>query len=148
MVSPAAPTTASSKPRRTFVPQDLDLADFSKIEPLYQALLKRPVDSAELLEKWLADASELTAVIDEYGSRRYIDKSCHTDDAQIEKAYLHFVENVEPQIKPLHFALQQKYMQSPARPTLTARDVRYRILDRKWAADVELFREENVPLET
>jgi oligoendopeptidase F len=150
MVSPAAPTTTTpyAKPRRTFVPQDLDLADFSKIEPLYQALLKRNVDTAESLEKWLDDASELAAVIDEYGSRRYIDKSCHTDDAQIEQAYLHFVENVEPRIKPLHFALQQKYMQSPARPKLTSRDVRFRMLDRKWAADVELFREENVPLET
>jgi oligoendopeptidase F len=148
MVSSAAPAATQPKTRRTFVPQDLDLADFSKIEPLYRSLLRRSVDTAESLEKWLNDVSELSAVVDEYGSRRYIDKSCHTDDPAIEKAYLHFVENVEPQIKPLHFGLQQKYMQSPARKQLTSRDVRYRILDRKWAADVELFREENVPLET
>src|SRR5689334_15013952 len=138
MVATAAPAGQSAY-RRTFVPQDLDAADFSKIEPLYKALLDRPVDSPEQLEKWLGDVSELASVIDEYGSRRYIDKSCHTDDPAIEKAYLHFVENVEPQIKPLHFKIQQKYMQSPARAALRSNGARYAILDRKWAADVELF---------
>jgi len=147
MVATAAPAGKSIY-RRTFVPQDLDAADFSKIEPLYKALLDRPVETPEQLEKWLGDVSELSSVIYEYGSRRYIDKSCHTDDTSIEKAYLHFVENVEPQIKPLHFRLQQKYMQSPARAALRGKGTRYAILDRKWAADVELFREENVPLET
>jgi oligoendopeptidase F len=147
MVATAAPANQTTY-RRTFVPQDLDLADFSKIEPLYQALLGRPVDTPEQLEKWLRDVSELSSVVDEYGSRRYIDKSCHTDDPAIEKAYLHFVENVEPQIKPLHFQLQRKYMQSPARAALRGRGTGYAILDRKWAADVELFRDENVPLET
>src|SRR4051812_38375720 len=133
-------------PRRSFVPQDLDVSDFARLDPLYRALLERPVDSKEQLEGWLADVSELSAVIDEYGSRRYIDKSCHTDDPAIERAYLHFVENVDPKVKPLFFRLQKKFIDSPARPQLTG--VRYEILGRKWAADVELFREENVPLET
>ena len=150
MVATASPTGSqtSTPPRRTFVPRDFDVADFAQIEPLYRALLDRPVDTPEQLDKWLRDVSELTSAVDEYGSRRYIDKSCHTDDEGIEKAYLHFVENVEPKIKPLHFALQRKFMQSPARPALRGRETRYAILDRKWSADVELFRDENVPLET
>lgn len=149
MVASAAPAQGTkTPPSRTFVPLDFDGSDFSKIEPLYKALLGRAVDTPDQLDKWLRDLSELSAAIDEYGSRRYIDKSCHTDDPAIEKAYLHFVENVEPQIKPLHFALQRKYMRSSARPALQARGTRYVILDRKWAADVELFRDENVPLET
>src|SRR6266550_4745690 len=95
-------TQRPEAPKRSFVPQDVDIADFSRIEPLYRALLDRPVDSAEQLQKWLADFAELTAAVDEYGSRRYIDKSCHTDDKAIEQRYLHFVENVEPKIKPLY----------------------------------------------
>ena len=146
MVTTAAHT--QTPPRRTFVPRDFDIADFSQIEPLYTALLARAVETPEQLEKWLRDASELSAAIDEYGSRRYIDKSCHTDDPAIEMAYLHFVENVEPQIKPLHFQLQRKFMQSPARAALKGKGTGYAILDRKWSADVELFRDENVPLET
>ncbi len=98
----------------SFVPANTDVADFSQLEPLYESLLARPVSSGADLEQWLADFSELTAVVDEYGSRRYIDKSCHTDDAPIEKAYLHFVENIEPRVKPLYFRLQAKLLQTPA----------------------------------
>src|SRR4051812_35618751 len=92
----AAPTAPTAPPKRKFVPQSLDIADWSQIEPLARQLLDRPVQSANELEKWLLDVSELSAVIDEYGSRRYIDKSCHTEDKGIEKAFLHFVENIEP----------------------------------------------------
>jgi oligoendopeptidase F len=133
-------------PTRTFVPTDLNVADFSRIEPLYQALLDRPIRSPQDLEKWLADLSELSSVVDEYGSRRYIAKSCHTDDPDIKKAYLHFVEEIEPRIKPLFFALQKKFLDSPHHAQLSGQ--RHFILQRKWRSDVELFRPENVPLET
>jgi oligoendopeptidase F len=132
--------------KRSFVPQTLDPSDFANLEPLYRRLLDRPLDSSEQSEKWLADFSELTAVVDEYGSRRYIDKTCHTDDPAIEKRFLDFVENVEPMIKPLFFALQRKLLDSPARKQLLG--PRFEMLIRKWSADVELFRDENVPLET
>ena len=130
---------------RRFVPKDLDVADFDRIEPLYRDLLARATDTPEALEHWLLDASELHSVIDEYGARRYIDKSCHTDDKAVEAAYLHFIEHVEPKTKPLHFALQRKFMQSPARGALDPK--RYGILQRNWSADVEIFRDENVPLQ-
>ena len=143
MVAAAADVQA---PKRTFVPQDLDLADWSQIEPVGKRLLERPINSAAELERWLVDASELAAVVDEYGSRRYIDKSCHTDDKEIERRFLHYVENIEPKFKTLTFELQKKYLASPFRREL--KDARYRILDRQWQADVDIFREENVPLET
>jgi oligoendopeptidase F len=137
--------TATASQRR-FVPAGIDPADFSQLEPLYRRLLDQPVSTAAELEQWLSDFSELTSVVDEYGSRRYIDKSCHTEDAQIEQRYLHFVENVEPKIKPLYFQLQKKFLDSPARSSLTGKW--YSILQRKWQADVEVFREANVLLET
>lgn len=133
-------------PHRSYVPRDLDVSDFARLEPLYRALLDRPVHMPEWLDQWLTDLSELVAVVDEYGNRRYIDKSCHTDDPAIEKAYLHFVENVEPGTKPLFFELQKKFMDSPARGRLEG--ARYRMVERLWGPDVELFREENVPLQT
>jgi oligoendopeptidase F len=131
---------------RTFVPADLNVADFSELEPLYQQLLDRPLDTPADAEAWLRDFSELSSVVDEYGSRRYIEKSSHTDDPQIEKAYLHFVEQIEPKIKPIYFRLQKKFLDAPASQQLTGS--RYAVLIRKWKADVELFRDENVPLET
>src|SRR6478672_7201788 len=69
-------------PARRFVPKDLQLTDFGSVEPLYRELLSRQISSRTEMDKWLSDFSELTAVVDEVGSRRYIDKSCHTDDAE------------------------------------------------------------------
>lgn len=131
---------------RNFVPQNLDVADFSQLEPLYHALIDRPIHSGNELEQWLLQASELSSVVDEFGSRRYIEKSCHTEDPRIEQAYMHFVEQIEPKIKPLFFQLQRKFLDSPYVSRLQGE--RYRILERKWRTDVELFREENIPLET
>src|SRR4051794_20305168 len=84
-------TVAAPPPRpRTFVPAQFDPADWSKAEPLYRELLARPVGSAAELRRWLGDFSELASVMDEFGSRRYIDKSCHTDDDAITQRYFQF----------------------------------------------------------
>ena len=93
------------KPRR-FVPAGIDLGDWERIQPLFDQLEARvPQCDAAGLESWLLDWSELSAALDEESSRRYIAMTCHTDNAEAEKAYLHFVENVEPQIKPRQFRL-------------------------------------------
>lgn len=139
-------TAAAPSPQRRFVPADLSFDDFGQLDALYRKLLDRKINSPAELEAWLVDYSELFAVIDEYGQRRYIDKSCHTDDAAIERRYLHFIEQVEPQMKPLHFAMQTKFVESPHRAGLT--DPKYVILGKHWQTDVELFRDQNVPLET
>jgi oligoendopeptidase F len=136
---------ATAYPRR-FVPKELEPSDLPRLTALYRNLLDRKLDDVDQLSKWLADFSELASVVDEYGSRRYIDKSCHTDDETIRNRFLQFVEEVEPQLKPLAFELQKKYLNSPARGKLTG--TRFEILGRRWQADVDIFREENVPLET
>jgi oligoendopeptidase F len=72
--------------------------------------------------------------------------TCHTDNAEAEKAYLHFIEHVEPQLKPRQFKLARTYVGHPLRAQLPK--PRYQIFDRDTQVQVELFREENVPLET
>lgn len=138
---------STTVPIRRFVPTNIDLSKFEQIEPLYMQLLQRPLTSVTEAEQWLLDASELTAAVDEYSARRYIDKSCHTDDAEIEKRFMQFVEEVEPRIKPLHFELQKKFLKAPAAVELSDGQ-RFVLLRKKWDADVRLFREQNVPLET
>jgi len=135
------------KPRR-FVPQRIDLGDWTQIEPLLGLLESRvaPCKTPADLERWLLDWSELGAALDEESSRRYIAMTCHTDNSDAEKAYLHFVENIEPQFKPGQFKLEQAYLRHPLRDGLPRR--RYEVFDRNTRAHVELYREENVPLET
>jgi oligoendopeptidase F len=135
------------KPRR-FVPATLDWNDWPKIAPLFDQLEARAPGcrTPAEFEQWLLDESELFAALDEESSRRYIAMTCHTDDPEAEKAYLHFVEKIEPEIKPRQFKLAQIYLAHPLRKELP-RD-RYEVFDRDTALHVELFRPENVPLET
>jgi oligoendopeptidase F len=141
-------TTAA--PTRSFFPADLDCADWAQLQPLYQALLDRELDTAEAIAAWLADYSELTAVVSEYGSRRNIDLACHTDDPQKKADYLHFVEHLAPKIKPFGDKLQRKYLDAPALPDLEDRlgPQRFEMLTRDWRNDIELYREANIPLQT
>ena len=135
-------------PPRRFVPQGLVLNEFADIEPLYHALIDRPIASGEELERWIADMDELWAFGDEVYQRRYIAKSCQTDDAALDAAFLKFVEEIEPKIKPLYHQLEQKLLASPHLAALAQRDRRYAMLERKVRASSELYRDENVPLQT
>jgi oligoendopeptidase F len=98
------------------------------------------------LERWLLQGGELSAALDEESTRRYIAMTCHTDNAEAERAYLHFVEEVDPRAKPRQFELARLFLRHPARAGL-ARE-RYFVFDRSAQAQVDLFRPENVPLET
>ena len=133
---------------RTFVPQTVDLGDWLQIAPLFDQLENRaaPCQTAADLEHWLLDWSELNAALDEESSRRYIAMTCHTDSPEAEKAYLHFVEHVEPELKPRQFALEKLYVAHPLRGQLPPE--RFHVFDRDMKNHVELFRPENVPLET
>src|SRR5258706_6555066 len=135
------------KPRR-FVPPRIDLGDWAQIAPMFDRLEARAPRCANATnrEYWLLDWSELNGVIDEEASRRYIAMTCHTDDAGAEKAFLHFVEHVEPQVKPRQFNLARLYVAHPVRTQLPKQ--RYAVFDRDTKVQVELFRPENVPLET
>jgi oligoendopeptidase F len=133
---------------RTFVPDKIDLGDWLQIAPLFDQLEKRApqIKNVAELEHWLLDWSELLAALDEESARRYIAMTCHTDSADAEKAYLHFVENVDPQLKPRQFALEKIYVTHPLREKLP--QVRFQVFDRDVKNHVELFRPENIPLET
>src|SRR5713226_889180 len=88
-------------PRR-FVPEEINLGDWAQIAPLFERLEQRAAECSSVaeLEQWLRDTSELSAALDEELSRRHIAVTCHTEDAEAETAYLHFIEQIEPQLKP------------------------------------------------
>jgi oligoendopeptidase F len=131
-------------PRR-FVPADADMGDFAQIEPLFRRLLSAAPDSPQALERWLEDASELAAAVDEARAKLYIAMTSQTDDPERERAYMHYLEHVAPKIKPLVHGLNEAYLRSPHRRALPKR---YALLARAIESRVALYRPENVPLET
>ncbi len=133
---------------RSFVPEKTNLGDWQQIAPLFDQLDARAglCRSPSELERWLLDSSELGAALDDEGSRRYIAMTCHTDSPEAEAAYLYFVEHIEPELKPRQFKLAKLFLEHPLRPQLPRE--RYFVFDRNIRLLVELFRPENVPLET
>lgn len=135
------------RPRR-FVPDRCRPGVWEDVVTLFDVLEARitGVHRVADLERWLLDWGELSAVLDEEGSRRYIAMTCHTDDAEAERAYLEFVEAIEPRVKPRHVALCRLYLDHPQRVGLP--EERFGVFDRNTRVETELFREVNVALET
>ncbi len=133
---------------RQLVPAEINLGDWKQIAPLFEKVEHQIASATTVaeLEGALLAWSELSAALDEEGAKRYIAMTCHTDNADAEKAYLHFVEQVEPETKPWQFKLEQTYLAQPLRGKLPG--PRYEVFDRDTKQHVELFRPENVPLET
>ncbi|HTI73086.1 MAG TPA: M3 family oligoendopeptidase [Candidatus Limnocylindria bacterium] len=131
-----------------FVPATIDLGNWPEIEPLFAELERRAplcLTTAEL-EKWLLDQAELTAALDEEKARRYIAMTCHTDDPTAEASFLGFAEKIEPEVKPWQFKLDELFLHHPLRNQLPPS--RYLVFNRKKKTEAELFRPENVALET
>jgi oligoendopeptidase F len=149
MIAPPPSTQGASMTdnrNNHFIPPGFDPSDFVHIEPLGAALLRREIGSAGELRQWVLDVSRLFELIYEHSARKQVDHACHTDDKEKEDAYLHWVRQVEPKINPLLFNLQQKYLASPHRDQLA--DDGFSMMSRDWQADVDIFRQENVPLAT
>ena len=136
----------TASPTAEFVPADLDATKWANLEPLYTALLERDIATVGDLETLLLDRSELDAAAREAIATLYIRMTCHTDDDDARNGYLDYVTNVSPQLSRTSFELDQKIVASPFRDELSAD--RYGVMLRDLTADVELFRDENVPLET
>ena len=129
-----------------FVPADINAAKWSELEPLYKALLERPVGSFEDFEQWVIDRSELDAASSEARARLYIRMTCHTDDEAISDAWSAYLDEVPPRLKPVAAKLDRRHVELAER--FASGNERYMVLNRRTRNDVELFREENVPLET
>jgi oligoendopeptidase F len=117
-----------------------------QVRPLVEALKARPVSCGSDLERWLVDRSDLEAACSEARANLYIATSCNTEDAAIAAAYTRYLEEVGPKLEVAAFELDRKQVDLHARFPLSGE--RYEVLIRGKKASVELFREENVPIQT
>ncbi len=125
---------------------DLDATSWPALQPIYRELVDRPLRCENCLERLILDRSDLDARVAEAEAELYIAMTCHTDDEAKQKAFLAFVEGVEPERAKVAFELDRKIAGSPHVERL---DVdRFAVLLRSIRNEVELFREENLPLQT
>jgi len=130
---------------RTYLPAHLELKSWDDVAPFFRELEERPISSGGELENWIRDESELAAFLGEESSRRYIAMTCATDDEAAEKAYMYFIEEIMPRKKAASDKLNRKLVNCSWASGLPAK---YEVFLRSCRNSVELFREENVPIET
>jgi len=133
------------KKKRTYIPQDLE-TNWDNLEPIFQELLKREINSVTELEKWLKDKSELEAALEEDFAWRYIKMTCDTANEELVKSFQYFATEIEPKIAPLNNDLNKKLVSSPFLEKLDQE--KFFIYLRGVKKALALFREENIPLQT
>jgi oligoendopeptidase F len=132
--------------QRNFVKQDFRVTTWELLKPYFDDLLNRTLDSKEALEQWLKDGSELTAVVSEDMAWRYIKMTCDTANDDLRKSFNDFIQNIEPHMSPITNELNKKLVACAYTSELTKQG--YDIFLRGVKNSIELFREENIPLNT
>jgi oligoendopeptidase F len=132
--------------QRNYIPKDFTITTWDKLQPYFDELEKRSLNSVNDIEKWLKDYNELGAVISENMAWRYIKMTCDTANAQLRESFNDFVVNIEPNISPISNKLNKKLVGAPQANDLNRE--KYFVFLRGIKKSIELFREENVPLFT
>ena len=131
---------------RHFVPADFVLTDWASIEPYFKSVAEREINTKEELEQWLLQLSELEAVVSEDACWRQIKMTCDTTDPLLEEAFNFFCTAIQPHIQHYADLLNKKLVNHPLVDTLHAKE--YFTYLRSIKKNIELFREENIPLQS
>lgn len=136
--------TIEKKPR-TYIPSDLKIT-WETLEPLFNELQHREINSVSDLERWLQNRSELEAALEEDFAWRYIRMTCDTTNQELLQSFQYFATEIEPKIAPITNELNKKFISSPYRQELDQK--KYFVYIRGVEKSLEIFREENIPLLT
>jgi oligoendopeptidase F len=131
---------------RSYLPQDFKISDWPSLEPYFRELLERPLQTKEDLESWLQNVSELEAVVSEDAAWRQIRMTCDTENKELEAAFTFFVTEIQPKMQPYADKLNRKLVENEHTKTLEG-DA-YNVYLRNVKKSIELFREENIPLQS
>ncbi|HEY4322793.1 MAG TPA: M3 family oligoendopeptidase [Mucilaginibacter sp.] len=133
------------KKTRKYIPATLEIK-WENLEPIFKELRDRPINSVEELEHWLHDRSELEAAMEEDFAWRYIRMTCDTTSEQLLQNFQYFATEIEPKIAPYSNELNKKLVNSEWVDKLHGE--KYFIYLRGVKKALELFREENIPIQT
>ncbi len=135
-------STATAK----YIPHGFAVTSWGVVEPFYKELVERPVNSATELAHWLADRSALEAFLSEDFGWRYIKMNCDTENEALVNDFTFFVTEIQPKSAPYEDMLNRKFMSSEYLGQLD--NYTYEVLVRSIKKQLELYREENIPVYT
>ena len=135
-----------TRPIRKFVPEDLVINSWNKIKSLFDNLVDREISSSLELEQLMLDQSELSAVLEEDMAWRYIKMNIDTTDKELGEQFSFWIKEISPNTAPYSHKLNLKLVNSPYLKDLDQE--KYRIYLRSVKKQIEIFREDNIPLFT
>ncbi len=138
-------TAEISKLPRHYLAENFTITTWETLEPLFKELLERNISNKAELEKWLKDMSEVEAAVSEDACWRQIKMTCDTENKQLEEAFNFFVMAIQPKMQPYADALNKKLVNCPLVAELD--QSLYHTYLRSVKKNIELFREENIPLQ-
>ena len=130
---------------RTYLPEYFTVSDWNGPEPFFKELLSREITGKASLETWMLDLSELEAAVNEDACWRQIKMTCDNENKTLEEAFNFFCLEIQPKIQPYSDALNKKLVSSPYLKELDEKQ--YHTYLRSTKKSIDLFREENIPLQ-
>lgn len=146
MIQNNIPTADIKKLERNFIPTNFSVTNWDALEPYFKNLAERKLDSREALEQWLKDMNELDAVVSEDVCWRQIKMTCDTTDKTLEESFNYFYMEIQPKLQPYADMLNHKLLDCPFVKELDQQ--KYFTYLRNVKKSIELFREENIPLQS
>lgn len=134
-----------NREKRKYLKKDFAFQEWDDLKPFFEELLNRKIESLEELEKWLQDRSELDAYMSEDLAWRYIKYTCNTEDEDLKNRYLFYINEITPKATPYNHKLNTKLVSNEFANELHGEA--YFILLRNARNDIELFRQESIPLQ-
>jgi oligoendopeptidase F len=133
------------KPRQ-FLGQDFQLSTWESIQPFYENLKNRSLNTSQELRKFFADRSELESYLSENMAWRYIRMSCDNANQANIQAYQSFVTDILPHTSLYDDDLNKKVVENPFLDDM--KESGFNITIRAMKRAIEIFREENIPIST
>lgn len=132
--------------KRVFIGEEFDLRKWEDLQPLFDNLINREINSASDLKAWFADRSEMESYLSENFAWRYIRQTCDTANQGLINALQFFITEIQPKLAEFGNVLDKKVVDSPFWQELS--ESGYQIVHRGMKRGIEIFREENIPVFT
>jgi len=115
--------------------------DWARLEPYFKDLEARAINDSNVID-WLSDWARVSNIISETYSRLSVATTVDTTDEAATQAYINYIEHVIPPAQAAGQALKEKLLASGIEPP------NYSIELRDMRTEADLFRDENLPLQT
>ena len=138
--------TIPQRHARPFIGEEIELTSWEDVQPFYENLKTRQISSVADLRQWFLDRSELESYLSENFAWRYIRQTRDTANEELLQALQFFIGEIQPKLAIYGNDLDKKAAESAFLPQLT--DTGFDITIRSMKKAIEIFRDENVPLQT